>query len=318
MTIQIIILIASLIVILAGANWMVNGASSIAKRTGISEFVIGMLIVGIGTSMPEMVVSFMSAFAGKSDMAIGNVVGSNIFNVLAILGVTALIYPVMITKSNRNKDIPINIAVTFLLIFLGMKFTITGLGSNTLTRMDGAILLVLFVIYVLWSLKNGKNSDAEEPEDIKQYSTIISIALIAVGLGGLILGGRLFVDSATVIAKHFHMSEKLIAITIMSIGTSLPELATCCVAAYKRRGQLALGNILGSNISNILLILGGSALIHPLSFGGMNYVDIGVIAFSSIFILASAFMLVKNKIGRIEGLILILSEIGYMTWLFIS
>ena len=315
MTAQFFILIAGLLLILLGANYLVDGASSIAKRFGLSEFIIGVTIVGIGTSAPEMVVSFMSAIQGKADMAIGNIVGSNIFNTAMILGVTALIAPLTITRSNLRKDIPLNIIVTILLIALGMNLTITGLGKDQLSRIDGAILLGIFVWY-LWSSFRSDSAD-DEDEPIKQHSIAISILMITGGLAGLIFGGRLFVNSATEIARMFGVSDKFIAITVMAAGTSMPELATCVVAAIKGRGQLALGNILGSNISNILLILGGSAIISPLSFTGMTMADLGTVLGCSLFILLSAWLFKKKSLDRVEGAVLLLIEAGYM-WYLIS
>ena len=315
MTLQILILISGLVMILLGANWLVDGSSSIAKRFGISEFVIGLTIVGIGTSTPEMVVSFLSSLQGKADMAIGNIVGSNIFNTMMILGVTALIAPMKITDSNLKKDIPLNIIVTLVLILLGMNMTLFGVGENALSRIDGIILLLIFAWY-LWSSFTKDNTDSEE-EGIKEYTPAISAILIIAGLASLIIGGRLFVDSATALARMFGVSDKFIAITVMAAGTSMPELATCVVAALKGRGQLALGNILGSNISNILLILGGAALINPLSFSGMTYIDLGILTISSIFILFSAYAFRKRSLDRFEGAILLLMEAGYM-WYLIS
>jgi cation:H+ antiporter len=315
MTLQIFILLAGLLLILFGANWLVDGSSSIAKRFGISEFVIGLTIVGIGTSTPEMVVSFMSSFQGKADMAIGNIVGSNIFNTLMILGVTALISPLAITKSNLKRDIPLNIIVTVMLILLGMNLTIFGKGQDQLCRIDGAILLALFAGYLWTSFKSDQGDSEEGGEGIKEYKNGVSVLMIIAGLAGLIVGGRLFVNSATELAKMFGVSDKFIAITIMAAGTSMPELATCVVAALKGRGQLALGNVLGSNIANILLILGGAALINPLSFAGMTYVDLGIILIGAIVILASAFMFKKKELDRYEGAIFVLMEIGYMWYL---
>lgn len=314
MTIQIFILLAGLLLILFGANWLVDGSSSVAKRFGISEFVIGLTIVGIGTSTPEMVVSFLSSLQGKADMAIGNIVGSNIFNTMMILGVTAMISPLVITRSNLKKDIPLNIIVTIILIVLGMNFTLFGQGKDQLCRIDGAILLAIFVWY-LWSSFKSDTTDEEEGEGIKEYSILMSVILIIGGLAALIFGGRLFVNSATELAKMFGVSDKFIAITVMAAGTSMPELATCVVAALKGRGQLALGNILGSNISNILLILGGAALINPLSFNGMTHVDLGAVLLSSLFILASAYMFKKKQLDRFEGAVLLLMEAGYMWYL---
>lgn len=313
--IQILILIGGLLLILFGANYLVDGSSSIAKKSGLSEFVIGLTIVGIGTSTPEMVVSFLSSFQGKADMAIGNIVGSNIFNTMMILGITAMISPLVITKSNLRRDIPLNIAVTLLLIFLGMNYTITGKGVDQLSRIDGAIMLLIFAIYMWNTFKSSDSAEDEGGEGIKEYSTLGSIALVIGGLAALIIGGRLFVNSATEIAKLAGVSDKFIAITVMAAGTSMPELATCVVAAMKGRGQLALGNILGSNISNILLILGGAALINPLSFSGMTVVDLGAVLSCSVFILLSAYTFRKKRLDRIEGCILLLMEAGYMWYL---
>ena len=315
MVLQIFILLTGLLMILFGANWLVDGSSSIAKRFGISEFVIGLTIVGIGTSTPEMVVSFLSSFQGKADMAIGNIVGSNIFNTMMILGVTALIAPLAITKSNLKKDIPLNIIVTLLLIILGMNFTLFGKGEDQLSRLDGVILLGVFAWYI-WSSFRSDNADPKEDGDgIKEYKTGISVLLIVAGLAGLIIGGRLFVNSATELAKMFGVSDKFIAITVMAAGTSMPELATCVVAALKGRGQLALGNVVGSNISNILLILGGAALINPLSFSGMTYVDLGAVLLGAIFLLGSAYLFRKKQLDRFEGAILLLMEAAYMWYL---
>lgn len=320
MILQFLILLAGLALILFGANWLVDGSSSIAKKTGMSEFIIGLTIVGIGTSTPEMVVSFISSLQGKADMAIGNIVGSNIFNTFVILGITAIISPLIITKESLKRDIPLNIGVTALLIALGMKGTIFGLGCDTLTRVDGLIMLTIMALYFRMLLKQPKQTDAgsDEEETTKVFSTGMSIVLILVGLGCLVFGGKLFVDSATQIALYYNMSEKFIGLTIMAAGTSLPELATSAVAAIKGKGQLALGNVIGSNISNILLILGGSALINPLSFGSMTPVDLGVVITGAIFLFISAFIFKKDMLGRIEGLILLLLEAGYMTWLFMN
>ena len=315
MILQIAILIAGLLLILLGANYLVDGSSSIARRFGLSEFVIGLTIVGIGTSTPEMVVSFLSAFQGKADMAIGNIVGSNIFNTMLILGVTALIAPLTITRSNLKRDIPLNIGVTVLLILLGMSGTIFRTGTDMLSRVDGIILLAVFAWYMWTSFRNDSADSSEESEESKTYSIGISALMIAGGLAALVFGGRLFVNAATEIAKGFGVSDKFIAVTVLAAGTSMPELATSAVAAFKGKGQLALGNILGSNISNILLILGGSALIHPLSFTGMTVVDLGAVLAGALFILASAYTFRKKKLDRVEGSILVLMEVAYMWYL---
>lgn len=314
--IQSLILLGGLILILLGANYLVDGASSVAKKFGISEFIIGLTIVGIGTSTPEMVISYLSAFQGNTDLAIGNVIGSNILNTLLILGITALISPIVITRDNLRKDIPINIAVTMLLIFLGMNFSIFGVGEDSLSRVDGIILLAIFVWYFWSSFKSDKSAtDEEDGEDIAERKTWLSALMIAGGLAALVIGGRVFVNSATTLAKILGISEKFIAVTIVAAGTSMPELATSIVAALKGRGQLALGNVLGSNIFNILLILGGSALIHPLSFVSMTTIDLGIVMVCTIFIFLSAFLFKKKELDRVEGAIFILMEAGYMWYL---
>ena len=312
MFIQIIILLVGLALILFGANFLVDGSSNIARKFGISEFIIGLTIVGIGTSTPEMVVSFISSFQWKADMAIGNVVGSNIFNTLLILGTTALISPLAITKSNIKRDIPMNIAVCVILILLGLKKTIFNIGSDSIGRIDGLFLLLLFAWYLY---KTFKANEPVEEDDSPMRPMWLATLMIVGGLLGLVAGGRLFVSSASAIASMCGVSDKFIAITVMAGGTSMPELATCIVAAFKGKGQLALGNILGSNISNILLILGGASLIRPLSFSGMTPVDLGVLVISALFLVLSYVMFIKKSLDRTEGAILLLIEAGYMWYL---
>ena len=312
----IVLLIVGLALILFGANYLVEGSSSIARRFGLSEFIIGLTIVGIGTSAPEMVVSFLSAINGNADIAVGNVVGSNIFNTLLILGITGIIAPIAITRRNLIKDIPLNIVVTLLLAFLGFNGTIFGKGENIISRLDGILLLGIFAWYMWSSFRSTPDqTEDSEKEQTKSYSMFASILFIIGGLAGLIFGGRFFVNSATELAKLFGLSDKFIAVTICAAGTSMPELATSVVAAAKGKGQLALGNVLGSNISNILLILGGSALICPLSFSGMSYADISVLVISAIFIMGTAYTFKKKEFDRIEGCIFVVLEAAYMFYL---
>ena len=313
MILTVVLLLAGLALIVFGADALVDGASSVARRFGLSEFVIGLTIVGMGTSAPEMVVSFIGAFHGNADIAIGNVVGSNIFNTLLILGLTALILPMTVTPSNKKRDIPVNIFVTALLVVLGLEKTFFGIGNDGLSRIDGAILMTVFILYMVMSFKGNHPDEEENPAPIK--SIWLSLLMIAGGLAGLIFGGNLFVDNATAIAKAFGISDKFIAITILAGGTSMPELATCVVAAAKKKGQLALGNIIGSNVFNILLILGGSALIHPLSFVGMNYVDLGVLMLSAIVLYTATFVGRKDKIDRLDGSLFLVIFAAYMAYL---
>lgn len=318
MLIECLLLIVGLALVVLGADFLVDGASSIAKKFGVSDFVIGLTIVGMGTSAPEMVVSFIGALQGNGDIAIGNVVGSNIFNVFMILGATALILPMNITPMNRKKDIPLNIAITLIFIALGMSRTLFGIGDDVLGRLDGAILLVLFAAYIYMCFRFDTANQTESNENEKVIKPTLAAVLIVAGLAGLVFGGRMFVNSATSIAKMLNVSDKLIAITILAGGTSMPELVTCIVAAFKKKGQLALGNILGSNVFNILLILGGSALLHPLSMAGMSYVDLGALLLSSLVIWASIHTNKKNQLDRADGLLLLILEAAYMTFLIIK
>lgn len=319
MILQILLLVAGLLLILLGANWLVDGSTSIARKTGMSEFVIGLTIVGIGTSTPEMVVSFLSAFQGKSEMALGNVIGSNIFNILMILGVTTLISPITMSKENRVKDIPMNIIVTGALLLIWVLHSVLGIGANEISRFEGALMLAAFAAYLWMMFRSGSNSSEEtSEEETKTYSTWMSLLMIVAGLACLIGGGKLFVNSATYIAQALNLSEKFIAITIMAAGTSLPELATCIVAARKGRNQMALGNVLGSNIANILMIVGGAAVISPLSLHAISIVDLSVMMIAGLVLWSSAYTITRDRIDRREGLIFILIEVAYMVWLFIK
>ena len=317
MIVDILILLAGLALLIFGAEWLVDGSSSIARRAGLSEFLIGMTIVGIGTSLPELVVSLTGALMGSADIAIGNVVGSNIFNVFLILGVTALIRPVAISDGNKRRDIPLNIAACLLLICFGMQHTLFGLGgSDTINAWEGGVFLLLFITYLIFSIKGGKADDGEQPEPSRKLW--FSILMVVVGMAALIFGGDILVDSACRIARNSGLSEKFIAITILAGGTSFPELVTCVVAAAKKKGALALGNIIGSNISNILLILGSSALACPLSFANIKPVDLGVLVLSSLALLFSSWTGRNNKIGRVDATSFLIVFIAYMAYLILS
>ena len=317
MFLQVVLLLVGLALVVFGADYLVEGASAIARRFGLSEFVIGLTIVGMGTSAPEMVVSFIGAAQGNADIALGNVVGSNIFNTLLILGVTALLLPMPITAANRKKDIPMNILITILLIVLGLEMTLFGFGTDGLSRVDGAILLTLFIVYMVLAFRQKNVEEPSSTEEAKPVKPWLAVLMILGGLAGLVYGGNLFVDSATSIAKALGVSDKFIAITILAGGTSMPELATCVAAAVKKKGQLALGNIIGSNVFNLLLILGGSALIHPLSFVDISYVDLGVLLVSSLALLTSCFVGRKNVLDRLDGAFFLILWAAYMTYLII-
>lgn len=318
MVVQLLILIIGLALIVFGADWLVDGASSIARKAGISEFVIGLTIVGFGTSCPELVVSLTGAIAGSSDISAGNVIGSNIFNTLLILGLTAVIAPISVTRENKRRDIPMTIVVTLLFILCGMSVTLFGLGRyDGISRIEGALFLLLFALYIYSCFKTG-SSPASAEADAKKMNLASAIALVAAGLAGLIVGGKLFVNAATEIARMAGLSEKFIAVTILAGGTSLPELATCVVAAFKKKGQLALGNILGSNVFNLLLVLGCSAVVHPLQFSGINLIDAGVLMISALLVFTGTYTGKKDVLDRFDGSLMLLLEAAYMAWLIIK
>ena len=308
MVTDILLLLAGLALIVFGAEVLVEGASSIARKAGISEFVIGLTIVGFGTSCPELVVSLTGALQGNADISIGNVMGSNIFNVLLILGLTALFSPIEITDTNRKRDIPIALLVTFILIFCGMS-------GNEITRVEGIVFLLIFAVYMYSCFKFDKVDSVQETTQ-ESKSIAVSVLLVLAGLGGLIFGGRIFVNNAIDIAGRLGVSEKVIAITLLAGGTSLPELATCLVAAAKKKDQLALGNIIGSNIFNILLILGISATVSPLSYEGITIIDSGALLLSAVLVWICAYTGRRNRIDRWEGLVMLAVFGGYYFLLF--
>lgn len=310
--VNILLLLVGLGLVVLGADWLVNGASSIARRAGISEFVIGLTIVGFGTSCPELVVSLTGAIEGNSDISVGNVVGSNIFNVLFILGLTAMVLPVGMTDKNRRIDIPITLGVTILLVILGITGSMSGPG---ISRWEGVLMLLVFSAYLFYCFKSDSKDEFSETQQAT-LSITKSIALTLTGLAGLIFGGDLFVDSATALARQIGVSDKFIAVTILAGGTSLPELATSLVAAIKGKEQLALGNILGSNVFNAMLILGLSSVITPLSFASMTIVDIITLVLSAVLLLIWAYTGRKNRIDRREGAAMLLCYVAYNVFLF--
>ena len=317
MWIDILWIVAGLVLILVGSDWLVEGASGVARKYGISEFVIGMTIVGIGTSMPELVSSLISAIQGHGDMALGNVTGSNICNILLILGVTALISPIKYTRSNIRKDIPFAILVSlFLMVMLYNCFGLFGeMGTPGISRVDALYLLSIFAVFMIDSFKSAKNGAEEEEASVKPMPMGKAIIFILLGLAGLIFGGQVFVDHTVSIAERFHVSEAFISITLMAVGTSLPELATCVVAAMKGKNQLALGNVIGSNIFNIALIIGTSAAISPFEIQSISTVDMAMVIVAAVLLWLAAFTFKKKKLDRVEGVIFLLAYIAYITYL---
>ena len=309
-----LILIVTLAGIVFGADWLVAGAVSIARRFRVSDVVIGAAIVGIGTSMPELVVSFFGAIKGNADVAIGNVVGSNIFNVLGILGVTALFFPIAIDKQNMTFEIPLCIAVSVLVTLLAFNF-FDGTPA-VLGRLDGWVLILLFAGFMWYSFVRDKKEQGvgqESNEEIEQEDRTPlwwAIAKVIGGLAVLIVSCDLFVDNAVAVARSFGVNDAFISLTLIACGTSLPELAASVVAAFKKNTQLALGNIVGSNIFNILLILGVSSQVMPLTSVGITWVDYMVMIVAATVPLLFGF---KGKIDRVGGLLMVASFVLY-TW----
>ena len=310
-----LILIISLVGIVFGAEFLVAGSVSVARRYKVSDFVIGAAIVGIGTSMPELVVSFVGALKGNADVAIGNVVGSNIFNVLGILGLTAICFPIAIDRKNMTFEIPFCIGVSVILTLLALNF-FNGTPA-TIGRVDGIILLLLFVGYMWYSFARDKqNTTDEAPVETKEPILALWVALLKIvgGLALLITSCDFFVDNAIVIAKSWGVSDAIISLTLIACGTSLPELAASVAAACKKNTQLALGNIVGSNIFNILLILGVSSQVMPLVSADITIVDYAVMIAAAVFPLLFGF---KGKIGRVGGAVMLLCFVLY-TWYLIA
>ena len=310
-----LILIISLVGIVFGAEFLVAGSVSVARRYKVSDFVIGAAIVGIGTSMPELVVSFFGALKGNADVAIGNVVGSNIFNVLGILGLTAICFPIAVDRKNMTFEIPFCIAISVILTLLALNF-FNGTPA-TIGRVDGIILLLLFVGYMWYSFARDKqNTTDEAPVETKEPILALWVALLKIvgGLALLITSCDFFVDNAIVIAKSWGVSDAIISLTLIACGTSLPELAASVAAACKKNTQLALGNIVGSNIFNILLILGVSSQVMPLVSADITIVDYAVMIAAAAFPLVFGF---KGKIGRVGGAVMLLCFVLY-TWYLIA
>ncbi|MBP3356642.1 MAG: calcium/sodium antiporter [Rikenellaceae bacterium] len=319
---NILLLLTGLLLILAGANFLTDGSASLAQRFRVPEFIIGLTIVAMGTSAPELVVSLLSAIDGASDIAIGNVVGSNLFNTLLILGVTALLRPIPLSRNNIRRDIPMGAAVSLLLMFMLCDRWITGAPAERISRAEGAVLLLLFALFMWHSLRDaarpGTPHAAGTPPaetasaPAKPIPVWLTVVMIAGGLAGLIFGGRLFLQSATALARSLGVSESVIAITLVAGGTSLPELAASVVSAVKGRTGLALGNVVGSNIFNILFILGVSSLVSPLTPGSVSFYDTAMVTVSALLLLATAFTFRRKEIDRIEGVLFLLIYVVYI------
>lgn len=312
MWLQIVLFVVGIIVVTWGADRLTDGAVGLAERMGIPQIVIGLTIVAVGTSMPEFFVSLMSAVNATPDLAVGNIVGSNIFNALCIVGVAAALSPITILHSTVKKDIPFALVSSVVLLIICL--------DGGISRLDAGILTAMFVLFMYIVLKGAKGDPevAAEPEesDREPMPVVKAVLLLIIGLGCLILGSNVFVDNASAVAKSLGMSEALIGLTIVSCGTSLPELATSVVAARRGNSGIAIGNVLGSNAFNILMTLGVTGLIAPMHLNGITSVDLSVMVIS--MVLLWLFSFTKHRIERWEGGLLVAVFIGYMAYLIMQ
>ncbi len=320
MILNIIMLIGGLALILGGANYLTDGASSVARRSGISPLVVGLTIVAFGTSAPELVISCVSAYQHNAGIAIGNVVGSNIFNILMIIGVTSVIRPIVIGRGSLTNDIPLVILSSLALLVLANGVILDGAAENIISRSGGLILLLFFAVFLRYTFSIAKieNDPTASPTDAKpekEMALWLSIICIIGGLGALIWGGNLFVDGASAIARAMNVSDAVIGLTIVSIGTSLPELATSIVAAVKKETGIAVGNVVGSCVFNVFFVLGSAAVISPLPLGGITNVDLLVLTGASLLFWIFGKLIRKMTFTRLEGALMTACYVAYTVYL---
>ena len=312
---DILFLLGGMALILLGANGLTDGSSSVAKRFGISDLVIGLTIVAFGTSAPELMVSLVSSIKGSAQLAIGNVVGSNIFNILMIVGLTAVVMPIKVQKNTITNEIPLVLLSSLALVACASDIVLDGGVGNVIGRGDGILLLLFFTIFMRYTFSIAKSSGEESGEQIKLMPIWKSLLFIVLGLAGLIFGGQLFVDGASGIARSLGVSESVIGLTLVAGGTSLPELATSVVAAVKKKPGIAIGNVIGSNLFNIFLVLGASATVTPLPLGNIGVSDMLMLVVSSVLFWAAGWFFKDKTITRIEGAIMVALYVGYIWWL---
>ncbi|WP_071147648.1 calcium/sodium antiporter [Bacteroides ihuae] len=310
---NILLLIGGLLLILLGANGLTDGAASIAKRFKIPSIVIGLTIVAFGTSAPELAVSVSSSLKGSANIAIGNVIGSNIFNTLMIVGCTALFAPIVITRNTLRKEIPLCILSSIILLICANDVFLNKSEDNVLSITDGLIMLCFFIIFLgyTFAIASNNHTETSNEEEVKQISILKSTLYIIGGFCALIFGGQWFVEGASGIARGLGVSESVIGLTLVAGGTSLPELATSIVAALKKNPEIAIGNVIGSNLFNIFFVLGCSATITPLHLSGINNLDLLTLVASGILLWLFGLFFAKRTITRIEGSILILCYVAY-------
>ncbi len=304
------------VLLIKGADWLVGGATAIAKKYRISDMVIGLTIVSMGTSMPELVVNILASLNGSAELAVGNVFGSNVANILLILGVAALIYPLPLQRSTVMSEIPFSLMAALLVGFLANAALFDKYQGLIISRTDGGVLLFFFALFMLYIFKVAReDSEHEIKETYQEQPMLRAMGLVLLGMFSLFLGGKWTVDGATAIATQLGMSESFIGLTVVAIGTSLPELVTSAVAASRRNTDIAVGNAVGSNIFNLLWILGVSAVIHPLPFNVLSNFDILMIIFASTLLILSVSLERKRQVGRVSGVVFLLCYVAYVIFL---
>lgn len=311
-----ILFILGFILLIKSADWLVTGSSSLAKRMGVSSLIIGLTIVAFGTSAPELIVNLLASLQGNTDIAIGNVIGSNIANILLILGISALIYPLAVHKGTVWREIPFALLAVLVTGLLANDIFFDGAKNSVLTRIDGLVLISFFAIF-LYYIFSVAQSETAGSDDITLLPTSTSLGMVLGGLAGLVVGGKWIIDGAVSFATTLGVSEALIGLTIVAIGTSLPELATSAVAAYKRNVDIAVGNVIGSNIFNIFWILGVSATINPLPFSPQLGFDIWVVIGTTILLFLTLFVGRKHVIERWQGGAFTALYIAYLLYLIV-
>ncbi|MER2999147.1 calcium/sodium antiporter [Pontibacter populi] len=315
MVLNILLLLAGFVLLIFGATKLVDAASSLASRLGVPNIVIGLTIVAFGTSAPELVVNVFASLSNSTELVLGNVLGSNIFNGLGILGITALIYPLSVKTNTTWLEIPLSFLAALTVLVIANDIYLDGSPLNAISRTDGIILLLFFSVFLVYNLTIAKSGQSDEETPTEHYTYTKAILFILLGLAGLVLGGRLIVTSAVSIAQNFGLSERIIGLTIVSIGTSLPELATSVVAVRKRNVDIAIGNVVGSNIFNIFFILGISTVITPLEVNPVSTPDILVNLFSSLLLFTFIFTGRGRQLARWEGGVLLSLYVAYLVFL---
>lgn len=316
MLINIVLIVVGVVMVLKGADLLTKGGADLARRMNVSELVVGLTIVAAGTSAPELFVSLVSALKGTPDLAVGNVVGSNIMNTLVIVGVTAMVAPIAISRQTVIKDMPFTVVASVLLMVLALdRFQSLSLWGNVISRVDGLLLLLGFAAFMYYTFSVARKGDAEEmsAEEKLRINVWLCLLLIVAGLALLVVGSELFVRNASALAGALGVSESVIGLTIVAGGTSLPELATSIVAARKGQSAMAIGNVIGSNVFNILLILGLTATVCPMQIGGITMIDMSMLLVS--MLLLWLFSFTKLKVERWEGAVLTALYLGYLAWL---